>query len=542
MTSPNAGHLCAAGAAAVVGSSLAAYIIRLILSNKTVGPRHAQLFLRLQQAVAKVPGLYKLAANRRLALAVPLWCDSALKLIQTLTGRYNWLKGFVLRSLSVSVTVPAHDSLSANIQQWITQVEQPKHQYYTFTATAGGGYMSNPKTSHAQPMPNNPDGRITLRPVYKDVQFWDGWRPFWFIRRTARTAQDNTNTEDSSTTIMTLGYSTAPIMKFFDACQKLAEESHPSTKGAPVIYVYHPYADEFASQRGGGLALWGPGQRKTMRRLESVYIDETVKEELVKKVGRYVNPLRSQMYSACSVPRRLGFLFHGPPGTGKTSLSLALAGKFGLPLYILDVPDVKSDTHLKVLFNSLPPNCFVLLEDIDCVGSKRVAKEEEESQKRMQQLHPGLQRPEAGVTLSGLLNVLDGPDSVDGRILLMSSNHPEQLDPALIRPGRVDQKIYLGYISQACAETMFCRIYTKFREALRQIRQREEENEEERMNGNGNLRMHAAAFGSRIPPGTFTPAELQVYIFDHEESPCAALEDLDDWVKEKVGNTQEALN
>ncbi|KAK8091853.1 P-loop containing nucleoside triphosphate hydrolase protein [Apiospora hydei] len=516
MPSPNAGRFCAAA----VGSSLAAYIIRLILSNKTVGPRHAQLFLRLQQAVAKVPDLYKLATNHRLALTVPLWCDSALKLIQTLIGRYNWLKGLVLRSLTVSVTVPAHDNLSTNIQQWITQVEQPKHRYYTFTATAGGGYISNPKTGHAQPMPKNPDGRITLRPVYKDVQFWDGWRPFWIIRHTKRTAQDNTNMEDSSTTIMTLGYSTAPIMKFLDACQKLAEATHPSTKDAPVIWVFHPYADEssnwgIASARGAGFAPWGPGERKTMRRLESVYIDETVKDELVKKIGRYVNPLRSQMYSACSVPRRLGFLFHGPPGTGKTSLSLALAGKFGLPLYILDVPDVKSDTHLKVLFKTLPPSCFVLLEDIDCVGSKRVA----------------------GVTLSGLLNVLDGPNSVDGRILLMSSNHPEQLDPALIRPGRVDQKIYLSYISQACAETMFCRIYSKFREALRQIRRKEEENMT-----NAELRRHAADFGSRIPPGTFTPAELQVYIFDHEESPCAALEDLDDWVKEKVGNQQEGLN
>ena len=48
------------------------------------------------------------------------------------------------------------------------------------------------------------------------------------------------------------------------------------------------------------------------------------------------------------------------------------------------------------------------------------------------------------------------------------------------------------------------------------------------------LKLQAAQFGSRIPPGTFTPAELQVYIFDHERSPCAALEGLDKWIEEGI--------
>ncbi|KAK8022437.1 hypothetical protein PG993_013204 [Apiospora rasikravindrae] len=541
MPSQYAGRLCVA---AVVGSSLAAYTIRLILSSKTIGSRHAQLLVRLQQAMAKVPDLYKLAANHRLALTVPLWCASALKLIQTLTGRYSWMKGFVLRSLTVSVTVPTSDILSTSIQQWITQVEQPKRRYYKFTATAGGGIISNSMSGGVERVPKNDDG-IRLRPIYKDVQFWDGWRPFWIVRHTLPRMEGDghARTEDGPMTIMTLGYSTAPIMKFLETCQRLAEDATPSTRDAPVIRVYHPYADDprdwARPPPGASVASWGPGERKVMRRLESVYIDETVKDKLVKRIRLYVHPLRSQMYSACSVPRRLGFLFHGPPARAKRRSRSPWPGRSGCRCPAGELLRAARGHRLRGL------NAGV---DDDDNGEPSKKKQTTEWKRR-----------ETAVTLSGLLNVLDGPDSVDGRILLMSSNHPEQLDPALVRPGRVDQKILLGHISQACAETMFLRIYTKFREALRQIHRVEREKEEKRMEGkekekgdvdsppppppitemtDEELRLHAADFGPRIPPGTFTPAELQVYIFDHEESPCAALEDLDDWVKEKIGNEQ----
>merc|ERR1719277_784165 len=58
------------------------------------------------------------------------------------------------------------------------------------------------------------------------------------------------------------------------------------------------------------------------------------------------------------------------------------------------------------------------------------------------------------LNLSGLLNVLDGVVDTPERILIMTTNHPEQLDPALIRPGRVDKKILLGYMAPVHASQM----------------------------------------------------------------------------------------
>ncbi|KAK7960625.1 P-loop containing nucleoside triphosphate hydrolase protein [Apiospora saccharicola] len=517
-------------AKALAASALAVYILSLLRSTKTLGPRQAQLLLGIQQVMLKVPGLYNLATNHEFALAAPFWVGSAVKIIQTLISRYHWLKDFVLRSMTVSVNVPVQDTLYHNIRSWIAEKELPKHNYYNFTAAGGDVVIYDPRTGQTKRTPPKKGSKVSLNPVYQDIQIWEGWRPFWIYRDMGR-----------------------PL---FESCQRLAEERLPNQTGdVPFTRVYSTRLSDRVEALAG---YWGNGERKAMRRLNSVYIDDNVKSQLLTKIRRYLDPHRSQLYSACSVPRRLGVLFHGPPGTGKTSLSLALAGEFQLPLFILDVPNLQSDAELKAHFKTLPKDCFVLLEDIDCVGSanRAVVKEAAEVATPGQPLTRGggggAGVGGAGLTLSGLLNVIDGPDSTDGRILIMSSNHPEQLDPALIRPGRVDQKIYLGYISQKCAQTMFFEIYVRFRHAIRETHQMQKEQKGADDDGcppppivdmtDEELHDHAVAFGARIPPGTFTPAALQVHIFDHEESPCAAVEDLDQLVKELVGAEQREWN
>lgn len=545
-------------AKALMASALVIYTLSLLRSTKLFGPRRAQLLLRTQQALLKVPDLYKLATNHKLALTAPLWFGSAVKLIETLTSQYHWVKNFVLRSLTVSVVVPSHDILYFNIESWIALNELPKHRYYNYTATVGDMVTYDPSTGETRRSPPKEDNKVSLHPVYKDIQIWEGWRPFWIYRDTARSSASRSAStrivsidrlgrplsSSGPLKIVTLGYSNAPILEFFESCQRLARDQLPLQTDVPVTKVY---STRLGSRQDAREGYWGQGESKAMRRLDSVYIDEKIKAELLGKIRRYLNPQRSQMYAACSVPRRLGLLFHGPPGTGKTSLSLALAGEFQLPLYILELPNLQSDAELKAHFKTLPKECFVLLEDIDCVGSKRRAVVKGAAEKSSKGGGGG--GGGTGLTLSGLLNVLDGPDSTDGRIVLMSSNQPEQLDSALTRPGRVDQKIYLGHISQQCAATMFFEIYGRFRTAMRQMHLARETGEDDgtlpppiAWMADAELRGLAVEFGARVPPGTFTPADLQVYIFDHEESPYDAVEGLDQFVKDRIGSEQREPN
>jgi chaperone BCS1 len=70
------------------------------------------------------------------------------------------------------------------------------------------------------------------------------------------------------------------------------------------------------------------------------------------------------------------------------------------------------------------------------------------------------------VTLSGLLNALDGVAAQHGRIVVMTSNHPERLDPALVRPGRIDVKVELGHADDTQIATMFARFFPAASQAM----------------------------------------------------------------------------
>lgn len=224
-----------------------------------------------------------------------------------------------------------------------------------------------------------------------------------------------------------------------------------------------------------------------------------------------------------------------PPGTGKTSLSLALAGYFRLELYLCHLPSIREDKNLEALFSSLPPRCIVLLEDIDAVGTSRKGKfdggpggEEEgdnsDSDDSDDSDSPSYDR--SRVTLSGLLNVLDGVSSQEGRIVLMTSNMAHSLDKALVRPGRIDKMIFLGNISPRSAELMFLRMYAPDDHSdvpnnglLSDSKSAEE------------LQELALEFSSFIPDNLFTPAQLQGFLLNKRNSATAAAREVKEWAE-----------
>ncbi|KAK7416064.1 hypothetical protein QQZ08_012146 [Neonectria magnoliae] len=136
-------------------------------------------------------------------------------------------------------------------------------------------------------------------------------------------------------------------------------------------------------------------------------------------------------------------------GTGKSSLSLSVAGRFGLDIYAVSVSTV-SDRSLEDLFAQLPPKCVVLLEDIDAAGAthSRDAGGENAHER-------GNPADTKSVTPSGLLNAIDGVASQEGRLLIMTTNHIEKLDGALIRPGRIDTQIKFQLVDRDLATQIY---------------------------------------------------------------------------------------
>mmetsp|Transcript_5393 Transcript_5393/g.6255 ORF Transcript_5393/g.6255 Transcript_5393/m.6255 type:complete len:445 (-) Transcript_5393:622-1956(-) len=194
---------------------------------------------------------------------------------------------------------------------------------------------------------------------------------------------------------------------------------------------------------------WGPewrpfGQPRKKRMLGSVILDEGIGESILNDVKDFLTS--GDWYHKRGIPYRRGYLLYGPPGSGKTSFIQAIAGELDYNICILNLSENNlTDDRLNHLMNHIPERSILLLEDIDAAFNKR------------EQSDDGGYT--SGVTFSGLLNALDGVASAEECITFMTTNHPERLDPALLRPGRIDFKVMIDNATEHQVKKMFLRFY-----------------------------------------------------------------------------------
>lgn len=155
------------------------------------------------------------------------------------------------------------------------------------------------------------------------------------------------------------------------------------------------------------------------RTLDSIILKQGQLERLVADLGEFL--ASESDYTRRCLPWHRGYLFHGDPGTGKTSVAKALAHHFGLPVYYLPMGQMKEDAELVNLVSSVNPRSMLVLEDVDVFHAMTARNDEQ-----------------GGVTLSAVLNALDGLWTPHGLITVLTTNDRAALDSALLRPGRVD--------------------------------------------------------------------------------------------------------
>ena len=221
---------------------------------------------------------------------------------------------------------------------------------------------------------------------------------------------------------------------FSDMFLEAHQQAQKAVEGRTMIY--HPET-----------AGWKPfGEPRRKRDLNSVILDKGVAEGIVEDVRDF--QASGQWYYDRGIPYRRGYLLHGPPGTGKTSFIQALAGELDCNIAILNLSGRgMTDDRLLLLLTVVPSRTIVLLEDADAAFTNR----------RTQVSADGYQG--ANVTFSGLLNALDGVGSSEERIIFLTTNHIERMDPALVRPGRVDMIVRLGDATRWQIEQFWDRFY-----------------------------------------------------------------------------------
>ncbi|XP_074949308.1 mitochondrial chaperone BCS1 isoform X2 [Phalacrocorax aristotelis] len=223
---------------------------------------------------------------------------------------------------------------------------------------------------------------------------------------------------------------------FFSILQEARELALQQQEGRTIMYT----------AMGAEWRQFGFPRRR--RPLSSVVLEEGVSERLVQDVKEFIdNP---KWYSERGIPYRRGYLLYGPPGCGKSSFITALAGELQYSICLLSLSDHSlSDDRLNHLLSVAPQQSIILLEDVDAAFISRDLAAE----------NPALYQGMGRLTFSGLLNALDGVASTEARIVFMTTNYVDRLDPALVRPGRVDLKQYVGHCSHWQLARMFQRFY-----------------------------------------------------------------------------------
>jgi chaperone BCS1 len=289
------------------------------------------------------------------------------------------------------------------------------------------------------------------------------------------------------------------------------------------------------------------------RRLETIDMNPRKKQELLTDLQVFLAEGTEDYHWQNGTPYRRGYMFYGPAGTGKTSLSTANASHYNLPLCVIDLAGM-DDTILQDKVKNLPPRCVIFFENIDAAGIVRertmvpktdVGDEGDETSSESEstdtwdtepskvkvkkadpkKMNTSLSQPSrTEVTLSGLLDTLDGPGSREGHIVIVTTNAPDSLNEALHRPGRIDTQVYLGFADRVIAGITFTRIFG----SDKQVKESQKA-----------VRKLGREFGRLLPSDFFTPAEIQKFCMNRRGQPQKAVDEFPGYIDEKrTGKTK----
>jgi chaperone BCS1 len=261
--------------------------------------------------------------------------------------------------------------------------------------------------------------------------FWYSGRPFQVVFHRSEETKRWSEKRTEELTFKTIGRKQSFLRNFVN---DIVECHRRNASGISSLFVYDEY--------------WDRVKGYAPRSLESVVLKPGEKEELVHDIDEFKKG--RARYRHLGVPYHRGYLLYGPPGTGKTSLVSALAARFKMSIYLINLTEF-NDKSLVSAMKDIPPNSVIVFEDIDCVKTGRARLDGDELGRKQSGNPPGMPDPieQFGVTLSGLLNALDGFNAPEDVLFVMTTNKVEALDEALLRPGRIDHRLYMG---QACEE------------------------------------------------------------------------------------------
>ncbi len=373
----------------------------------------------------------------------------------------NWAYDRVVISVEVNSSDDAYEWFAVWLGKQPVQTKMRDLNLKTRRASAEGGFSlgENPDAPKALLAPTN--GKFWIR--FQGKQFW------LCANREKMQGQNG---------LLASFHETLTIRTFFwnrPVIHDLISEAYRSTVKPEEkrVEIMTPRWDD-----------WNVRQRVIPRAPESLVYSDNLLENIVTDAKKFLDS--EAWYSDMGIPWRRGYLLHGPPGNGKSSLITAVAGVLGKSICVLNLSSLSlTDDSLTNLLGDAPDGSLILLEDVDAVFNQRNKASGNESK----------------LSFNGLLNALDGVTAQQGRLVFLTTNHLEKLDPALVRPGRADAHFFLNNASQTQVQKMLERFYPNI--TLDQ----------------------AVTLASRVPEHALSMAKIQEFMLRHRDNLAGAMTD-----------------
>nr|KAJ3407902.1 hypothetical protein HK105_003275 [Polyrhizophydium stewartii] len=514
-----------------------------------------------------------------------------IMLVGSMLAVLRYVKDYLTESLESLYVVTAHFSSTDESYVWVLSFLADHHisrrardfsvssSFYHITGfddDADDDKDETPEDIRARDALEEPGPvrkRIQYLPAPGRHMFWFNGRLFWLNREESQPSQATRVETKESMTIKTFGFAREPLEQLISEMQRqyLAKDTSKT-----VLYV----------ARGD---WWSRQAAKAIRPLHTLILDDGVAERVIADAREFL--ASEAWYYERGIPYRRGYLLHGPPGTGKSSFVAVLAGALRLNIYMLNLNSAgMDDSQLVEALNAVPKRCIVLLEDIDALFPKRKLKHAADAAAALSGKgdggdaaagkegdaaaaaagggKEGEEQPASRVTLSGLLNALDGVAAATGRILCVTTNRIESIDAALLRPGRIDFTVRLGFATRTQTERLFKHFYSDYGRRVGVLPAAKDGDRNNNAaagsdvddaaakephtataaaavvatGGGDELAEMAKEFAAKVPEGVFSTAQINGFLIMHKSAPRAALELADAWVAEESARLAEAAS
>ena len=197
---------------------------------------------------------------------------------------------------------------------------------------------------------------------------------------------------------------------------------------------------------------WDDIKKINKRKFDTVILDPDIKSDIKKCIDKFLDQDYKKKLESFGITSKLNLIFSGLPGTGKSSLMFSIASMLNKDIATIDFNNKDLNDHnFIVAINKVPKNTLFVLEDIDSLFIERDKSNDNR------------------VSFSCILNFMDGVYSNEDLITIITTNHLDRCDKALIRPMRADKIIKFTYCSKYQYEMIFSRFFPEKDDLMREI-------------------------------------------------------------------------